>query len=227
MGTPAVLARVVIDFVGDVLAPPKCAACDAYLGRRAVFCGACASTVERAAVEHATGGGAERPSAQDLAAFVYGGAVARAITRFKYERRPDLARPLGDLLWRAVEPNAAAHAEAIVVPVPLHPARLAERGYNQSALVSRVLARHLGAPWLPVALVRARDTPRQAALDRDARRANVDGAFVARQPSCIAGRRVLLVDDVRTTGSTLRACERALFEAGSLAVTTAVIARAV
>jgi ComF family protein len=227
MGTPAVLARAAIDFVGDILAPPRCAACDAHVGGRAVFCGACAATVEKAAVEHDRGGGAERASAPDIAAFVYGGAVARAITRFKYERRPDLARPLGDLLWRAVEPHAASHAGGVVVPVPLHAARLAERGYNQSALVSRVLARHLGAPWLPVALARTRDTPRQATLDRDARRANVDGAFVARQPARIAGKRVLLVDDVRTTGATLRACERALLEAGAAAVAVAVVARAV
>ena len=113
----------------------------------AVFCPPCARTVVSAA------SGPALPTA----ALVYGGAVARAIARMKYESRPDLARPLADLLWRALEPHAASLRGAVVVPVPLHPSRLAERGFNQSALLGRRLARHLGAPLAP-ALSRARET---------------------------------------------------------------------
>jgi ComF family protein len=210
------LASLALEAFAALLAPPRCAACDARVPLLAAFCEACARAVERARIDDA---GA-------LAAFVYGGPVARAIARFKYEGRPDLARPLADLLWRAVEPYATALAEAVVVPVPLHRMRLAERGYNQSALLGARLARRLGIPALPLALARVRDTPRQATLDRAARQANVERAFRVRTPSAVCGRRVLLVDDVWTTGATLGACARALREARSSDVSLAVVARA-
>jgi ComF family protein len=161
----------------------------------------------------------------NIAAFSYGGAIARAITRLKYERRPDLARPLGDLLWRAVGPHARALRGALVVPVPLHGKRLAERGFNQSALLAHRLAARLGSPWAPLALGRVRDTPRQATLDRSERSRNVRGAFRARAAISREPRLVLLVDDVTTTGATLAACAHALRDAGAASVATAVLAR--
>jgi ComF family protein len=215
MGHPFALAAVAVEVFAAVLAPPRCAACDAPVRRLAVFCPACASTVEAA-------GGDD----DDVAAFVYGGAIARAITRMKYESRPDLARPLGDLLWRALSARVSSLHDALIVPVPLHTSRLAERGYNQSSLLARRVARHLGAPFAPLALARGRDTPKQATLDRAARLANVAGAFRVRQPGRVRGGLVCLVDDVRTTGATLEACSTALREAGARAVTKAVLARA-
>ena len=217
MATPSAVASLALDWLTTLLAPPRCAACDADVERLAAFCAPCRSTVERAPP-------GDDPST--MAAFVYGGAVAEAITRMKYQARPDVARPLGDLLWRAIEPHRERLQGCAVVPVPLHPARLAERGFNQSALVARRIARHLGAPFAAMALSRARDTPRQATLDRDARRINVAGAFRAREPVRLRGRTVLLVDDVRTTGATLEACAGALEAAGAVAILTAVIARA-
>jgi ComF family protein len=160
------------------------------------------------------------------AAFAYVGPVARALARLKVERRADLGRPLGDLLWRAIEPRASALRHVVVVPVPLHPARLAERGFNQSGLLAGRVARRLGAPLWPSALTRVRDTPPQATLSREARRASVRGAFVAREPEHVAGRAVLLVDDVWTSGATLDACTSALFEAGARTVLRSVLARA-
>jgi len=212
---PFALAALAFDVFASVLAPPRCAACDAPVPRLAVFCPSCASTVEVGG----QGGG-------DDAAFVYGGAVAQAIVRMKYESRPDLARPLGDLLWRSIAPRAGALRDVLVVPVPLHPSRLAERGFNQSSLLARRVARHLGAPFAPLALARGRDTPKQATLDREARLANVAGAFRTREPARVCGRAVLLVDDVSTTGATLEACAHALRAAGAGAVATAVLARA-
>jgi ComF family protein len=214
MGMPFALAALAFDVFASVLAPPRCAACDAGVPRLAVFCPSCASTVE-------AGGGREGD-----AAFVYGGAIAQAIVRMKYESRPDLARPLGDLLWRSLATRAGSLRGVLVVPVPLHPSRLAERGYNQSSLLARRVARHLGAPFAPLALARGRDTPKQATLDREARLANVAGAFRAREATRVCGRAVLLVDDVSTTGATLDACSRALRTAGARAVATAVLARA-
>jgi ComF family protein len=203
--------------IAAVLPPPRCGACDAQMSAPArPFCDACAETVLplRSRDPGATG------------AFAYVGAVARALARLKSERRPDLGRVLGDLLWCAVEPQAASLRQVVLVPVPLHPARLAERGFNQSGLLARRVARRLGAPLWPSALTRTRDTPPQATLTRDARRANVRDAFVAREPEHVAGRAVLLVDDVSTSGATLDACSRALLDAGARTVFRSVLARA-
>jgi ComF family protein len=120
--------------------------------------------------------------------------------------------------------RGAGVAGDVVVPVPLHPARLAERGYNQAALLGAAAAAELGVPLLARGLARTRDTPQQARLDRAARRANVAGAFRAR--ARLRGKRVVLVDDVATTGSTLAACTRALLDAGAASVTALVVARA-
>jgi ComF family protein len=129
-------------------------------------------------------------------------------------------------LWRAVEPLKHTLAGAIVVPVPLHPLRLAERRYNQSSLLASRLSRRLASAYLPLALARTRDHARQATLDRQARHANVRGAFSVRRPERIRGRPVLLVDDVRTTGATLAACAECLVGAGAGSVRSAVVARA-
>jgi len=194
----------------------RCASCDARALPMAVFCPGCASTVQRI-----RGGDVRRTVAS-----VYGGAVARAVVRLKGDRRVDIARALGDLLWQALAPRAAALGSVVAVPVPLHPSRLAERGFNQSALVARRVAERLGAPLWPSALARTRDTAPQATLRRTARLANVADAFVAREPEHVCGRSILLVDDVWTTGATLEACEKALLAAGATRVSWGVVARA-
>lgn len=178
------------------------------------FCPSCAATLTL-------------PDATDprhVAAFVYGGAIAEAITRFKFEKRPDLARPLAAAL-RRVGRVMSADPPDIVVPVPLHPRRLVERGFNQSALLASPIARDLGARFLPTGLVRIRDTEHQATLARGARATNIAGAFRAARADAILGRRALLVDDVRTTGATLAACAEALFAAGARDVRSLVVAQ--
>jgi ComF family protein len=212
----APLVSLAFEAFASLLAPPRCASCDALVPMMSAFCPACVATIERAPID----------DARAIAAFVYGGAIARAIARFKYERRPDLARPLGDLLWRAIEPHAAALSGVVVVPVPLHRTRLAERGFNQSALIASRIARRLGARLLPRALDRTRDGARQATLDRGARITNAADAFRARDATRVRGRRILLIDDVRTTGATLCACAGALLDAGASGVAFAVVARA-
>ena len=198
-----------------MLSPPACAACDAPVRARVVFCASCVATIVAGSLD---------PDGV-IAPYVYGGAIAEAITRFKYGDRPDLARPLGQLLARATR-ALSNDPPTIVVPVPLHPVRLSERRYNQSALLARWVAADLGVHFGPFTLERLRDTPRQATLERDARAKNVGGAFRARSREALAGARVLLVDDVMTTGSTLDACRRAASDGGALDVRFAVVARA-
>ncbi len=141
-----------------LLAPNRCAACDTKLGLRRVFCDACVVAVERS----------PRVDPVHIAPFAYGGAIAHAVTRFKYGRRPDLARPLAAL----VEPACAWSPPATrpwIVPVPLHPRRLLERGYNQAALLAARLAPALGGELAPRALQRIRDTAAQASLGQISR----------------------------------------------------------
>jgi len=199
----AVMIQLLAELAGALVSPERCAACDAHVPIRTIFCPSCVPTVEASPI-----------GSESLAPFRYGGAIAEAIVRFKYQRRGDLARPLGALMLRAV-PHLRHLEIDLVVPVPLHPSRLAERGFNQAALLARPLAHALGIPLLARGLDRTRDTPRQATLDRALRLENVAAAFVAPNPKKVSARRILLVDDVRTTGATLRACAAALRKAGA------------
>jgi ComF family protein len=196
--------------------PSACASCGGRVAPLAAFCPDCLATVQ-----HIRGG-----SRQRTVACVYSGGVARAIGRLKHDRRAEIGRQLGDLLWLALAARADDLGSVVVVPVPLHPSRLAQRGFNQSALLAGRVALRLGAPLWPSALARTRDTAPQATLPREARLANVVDAFAAREPEHVCGRVVLLVDDVWTTGATLQACEKTLLAAGATGVSWAVVARA-
>lgn len=142
-----------------------------------------------------------------------------AVVRLKYQGRPDLGRPLGAMLRRAVV--TAGLSSDLVVPVPLHSVRLAERGFNQASLLAREVAEACGR--FSVALRRREARQRQASLGREERLANLGGAFVA---DGVRGRTIMLVDDVCTTGATLLACEQALLEAGATSVTPVALLRA-
>jgi len=203
------LVRAGLELGASLLSPPRCAACGERARMQHVFCARCAASVVRAR-------GHDAP-------FLYGGAIAQAIVRFKYGPEPPLARPLGELLRHGV-PLLGAFAPDLVVPVPLHGTRLVERGFNQAALLAAPIARDLRASLAPRALVRTRDTPQQSALDRRRRLVNVRRAFAVRDARLISGKRVLLVDDVRTTGATLSACEEALRAAGAREVRGLVLA---
>jgi ComF family protein len=213
--------RGLVEFGLNLIAPPACAACAVPVGGGVAFCVACAATVERCWVG---GGCREIEPDRDAswcrgwsAAFAYGGAMQRAIARFKYEGRVEVGRVLAKLLLREL-PRLALRGCDVVVPVPLHPRRLVARGYNQAALLAGPIARSMRVPLEPLALARTRETAQQAFLDLRARADNVAGAFRVRDITAVAGRRVLLIDDVRTTGATLAACRRALQTSGARAV---------
>ncbi len=150
--------------------------------------------------------------------------MARALWAFKYHGRTDIGWRLGTMLGMRCPFAPGEHD--VVVPVPLHPARLRRRGFNQAWVLATPVARRLQVPIVGSRLRRVRPTASQVALPERDRRRNVRGAFVvvARRP--VAGLRVLLVDDVFTTGATVAECARALSAAGAAAVDALTLARA-
>lgn len=157
-----------------------------------------------------------------LAAFRYREPIGTVIRRFKYQHRPEFARRLARTLAERVSELGTLEPH-VLVPVPLHPRRLAERGYNQSALLSNALGRRLGSRVDARALERRTHTRRQVSLSRDEREANLRAQItMSRRLKC----GVVLVDDVFTTGATARACFEAMRRAGTepLAVVTVALA---
>jgi ComF family protein len=160
-----------------------------------------------------------------LACAIHSGPLREAIRQFKYEDLRALAAPLGQLMadgWRSL---SAYEGDLTIVPVPLHPARQRERGYNQAALLARELGRQLQRPVVEDTLVRVKATVPQVGLGVHERRANVRDAFRCVN-GALANRQVLLVDDVCTTGSTLEAASTALRNGGAVSVWAYTLARA-
>ncbi len=209
------LATRSIELIGPLVAADRCGACDVRLSRRALLCSACAATVER---WHGNG--------DPIAFGLYGGALAQVLLRIKYGRRPDLGQPVGELLAGAADAHGLGRVGLdVVVPVPVPRSRLRERGYNQAALIGRWVARGLQAPMACMALARAEGGSKQAALGRRERLRNLQGAFWVRESRWVSGARVLLVDDVSTTGATVQACTEQLLAAGARVVRSIVVAR--
>jgi ComF family protein len=175
------------------------------------FCGACLR---------------KRPFYEALGApYVYEGALMESIHRFKYEERTHLANSLGTLLASFTRGWCQEANVFLVMPVPLHPKRLRERGFNQSLLLARHVASCMNADLDFLSLRRIRDTLPQTGLDRDKRPKNVRRAFEIKDPETVKERSVILVDDVATTGSTLNECARVLKTAGCVQVLCTVLAR--
>jgi ComF family protein len=155
-------------------------------------------------------------------------AVARTLVHaLKYQDRTDLAPAMGR--WMARAGHELLDEAAVLVPVPLHWRRAWRRRYNQSGALARVIAERSGVKVVPEALQRIRPTQQQIGLSRPQRASNVQGAFKVATPeqSRIAGRHVILVDDVLTSGATVDACARALLRAKAASVDVLVFARVV
>lgn len=148
--------------------------------------------------------------------------LSQLIHLFKYRRIRTLAGPLGELLHRAMPQDEQFDA---IVPVPLHWRKQWKRGFNQSLLLAEELSRHTGLPVVK-GLRRQRFTAAQAGLTNSQRRHNVASAFAARNAQQVAGKKILLIDDVMTTGSTLSAAANVLRRAGAARVTVLTLARA-
>ena len=230
----------------DLLFPPMCIACRAQVAEPGALCAACWQTIQfldgpmcdccGLPFEFDPGGATlcaachARPPAFDK---------ARAVMRYdEHSRGPILALKHGDRLdltpgftrWLDRGGRALLDEADVILPVPLHPYRLWSRRYNQSAELARALARLTGKQADFVSLVRSRATPSQGAMrSAKARRRNMLGAFKVppRHKSAIAGRCVLLIDDVLTTGATADSCARALKRAGATKVLVLALARVV
>jgi ComF family protein len=227
----------------DLLLPPRCLKCGATVSTTGALCAQCWRGITFLGAPCCACCGLPFPydqgadalcgdCARALPSFTHARAAMRydeesrrLVLAFKHGDRLHLAPALGAWMRRAgAELVAAADA---VVPVPLHWTRLFARRYNQAAVLAQALAGaggpRLGADWL----ARRRRTPSQGKRNREARRRNVAGAFRAARPREIEGRRILLIDDVFTTGATIEECARVLLRAGARQVDALTLARAV
>lgn len=154
------------------------------------------------------------------------GAVKGAVARLKYGRRFHLGSALAACFVHLLPEYLNPFQYDLILAVPLHPSRLRWRGFNQAQLLAGHIGRQFRVPLAPRLLRRVRDTPPQAGLDREERLANLTEAFQVAVPRKVHGQRILLVDDVMTTGMTLSACAAALLAAGADRVDTLTLARA-
>lgn len=235
----------------DIIYPPRCSICRQFFGYNGSakknggvsFCKSCSRDFRRIASPLCTVCGTpfaakaqddhlcenclrRRPYYEAAGApYLYEGAVMTAIHQFKYGPKSFLAEPLGELLARFAEDWVPNPDRILTIPVPLHPKRLRERGFNQGLLLAGHVARRLDTKLDFLALRRVRYTSPQMGLKKGARQKNVRGAFGLKHPEVVKGKKVLLVDDVATTGNTLNECARALKRAGCKKVICLTVAR--
>lgn len=227
----------------DLLLPPRCPACGEIVDSQGSFCppcwlslrfitppicAACGLPFELPQPEGALCGAclAEPPRYEARAAFVYEGAAREVILRLKHADRPHLA---GDMAMQLLRVGGDWLTDAVIVPVPLHRWRLWKRGYNQAAELAKAIAKRAQAPLIHDALVRHRATGASQGMSPAERRRNVRGAFRVANGTKprLAGRCIILVDDVLTTGATADACARTLLRAGARSVKLLTLARVV
>lgn len=225
----------------NALLPPQCLMCGAVVDSAGGLCAACFSRFTFAAAPQCEACGLpfetpvidaslcaacirQRPAFDRArSVFIYDAESRGLILKLKHGDRTDIAVHLARWMQRS---GATLIAECdLIVPVPMPRWRLLMRTYNQAALLANALHRLTGKAAAVDALVRIKATPSQGGLDRSARQRNVARAFAVKAPVKIAGKRVLLIDDVLTTGATAEACAKTLRTAGATAVDLLVLAR--
>lgn len=232
----------------NAILPVQCASCDVALSDDPVpfFCRSCWESIQplhgpfcpccgrpyassyalQYSPDHLCGACRSNPPAYTRAwsLYLYASPLQEAVRLFKYHKKVALADALGALINRA--PIDAIQAD-VIIPVPLHPTRLRNREYNQSLLLADRLSRARNIPLSYDNLVRTRETAPQTELSRAVRLTNLRRAFAVRRPQDISGKRVLVVDDVFTTGTTVNECAKTLRKAGASEVYVCTLARTV
>jgi len=225
-----VMLRSAARWALDFALPPRCAGCGTIVSEVHSFCPDCWKKMEflghsgcatcgmplEATEQKTCAACLARPPriARTRAAVAYDELSRSLAIRLKYGRKVAIARTMA----RYMAPLVADGDNRLLIPVPLHRTRLWQRGFNQSALVARELSRRLGIAADPLALRRIRRTPPLKGMSPLQRRRTVAGAFRVRDRGAVAGKTVILVDDVLTTGSTADACARTLKRAGAARV---------
>jgi len=211
-----------VERLGGWFLPPRCVLCGSRGQSPCLdLCAACEALLPLAAAPCVPG---PAPLLHSFAPFAYGHPVDHLVHALKYRGQLAIGRVLGTLLAARIEPLGLQVDVDVIVPVPLHPERHAERGFNQSAEIARHLGRRLRRPVEVSLAMRCRATPPQVGLRGEDRRRNLAGAFVAAPRT--RGLRIALVDDVLTTGATVGELARALCGAGAQSVEAWCLGRA-
>ena len=232
-------------FINFIL-PPRCALCGGILSQDKGICDSCIDKIEFLKPPVCYRCGSPLPQETDIkqhhllcghclqakrnvlrfsrSAFVYDDFSKKLILDFKFHDRTDLASLLAKMLYVAGEDIFRSGVD-IIIPVPLHYTRLIWRKYNQSSLLATELSKLTGISSNNFILRKARRTKPQVECNGAARLSNLRGAFVVKNPSLIQGKRILLIDDVLTTGATLRECALALKRAGAKSVDALTVSR--
>lgn len=165
--------------------------------------------------------------ATSFAYFTDEGLLQHLLHGLKYKNKKYIGLYLGELSGRRLMETGWANNIDMIIPVPLHPAKEAKRGYNQSLLIAEGMSKAIGKPAQQGALIRNRQTESQTRKTRNERVSNMKGAFGIAQKGSLNGRHILLCDDVLTTGATIEACAQALLEEESIKISVATIGIAV
>jgi len=235
-----------IQGLGDLVFPPRCMACGVLLDGPGgeLFCSSCFSLIRFVTPPLCpccgiplTGAGADHLCGDCLVSrppYAIARAVARyeavlldAIHAFKYKGKITTGEVLGKIMAGYAYPDFSIADYSLIVPVPLHPKRLRERGFNQAVILAREISKRFSVRLDFLTLRRHVFTEPQVSLGKDQRTANVRGAFVVKEGKKIQGQKIILVDDVYTTGSTVKECAGALMAHGAAEVAVLTLARAV
>lgn len=216
------------DKLVNVVYPPKCIFCQQLLQYDIVLhiCSACYEKLPFSSKTFMTTSqdGEESYCDGAISVFEYTGMVKDSLIRFKFYNKPSYYRTYARLIAYKLAQMVDMKQYNMVLSVPLHKQKEFLRGYNQAFLISRALSRELKLPEDSYLLKRCRHTDVQSLLNKQLRHKNVKGAFMVAAPKNAAGKSILLVDDILTTGSTLDECGKMLKQAGALKVTAVVVA---
>lgn len=239
--------RNVVGGIIDIIFPSRCIICGVFLNDSPSppFCTTCLSGIHHISSPQCTRCGipfpdshgenhlcgecisTEQPFSIARALGKYEGTLLTAIHRFKYGRKISAGTALGRIMAHRTCRSHDFEDFSLVIPVPLHTKRLRERGFNQSVILAREIARAHNIPLNLSSLERKVDTQQQTQLKKNERGQNVRGAFALTKPGPIEGKKILLIDDVFTTGSTVRECARVLIRNGAKEVAALTVARAI